>query len=405
MAVSAPASIPRFHAAVAVVMVVALVGIGRLWAAPPEHPSPGLFALTFPTGKDFCNLYTIARMWADGLPLVEAYDSARYARFQSELLGAELPDGFYVWSYPPSMALIALPLAGLSYHAALIGWLAATLALLLFGASRIGLSRSELMWLALSPAAVFNVYFGHVAFLLAALLLAGFGWLERRPWLAGACFGPASVKPQLLLMVPFLLLGRRAWRALIALVATVVLSVLLSALVFGWESWHAFGTQAAAMQRYFLHYPAPAAGQPIALFQLLLVTPFTALRLLGAGLATSYVLQATCSLLAIAFALRLGATGAPRAVLAAWAAVGALLASPYAMAYDLVVLSAACLLVREGAGRSWFVPLAWLLPLLTVLGNYARVPFAPLVLVGFALAVGRAAAAHGLRASVWTRSA
>jgi len=380
----------RFHAAVTSAMVVALGGIAWLWTHPPQAPSRSVWVLTFPAGKDFCNLYTIARMWSAGVPLVEAYDSSRYARYQSALLGAELPDGYYVWSYPPSMGLVTLPLAGLPYMVALLAWLAVTLGLLVLATRAFGLSRRDALLLALSPAAVLNVYFGHVGFLLAALLLAGFAWLERRPTLAGACFGLASVKPQLLLMVPFLLLGRRAFRTLLAAAATVVGLVVLSGLVFGWQSWLAFATQAVDMQRYFLDMPVPARDQPIPLFQLLLVTPFFALRMLGAGLTASHVLQGLCALVMTVLALRLGASAAPSRQLAAWAAVGAFLAAPYAMAYDLVLLAAACLLAEREGVRSVFVPLAWLLPVLAVLGNFFRLPIAPLVLAGFALAVYRA---------------
>ena len=378
----------RFYAVIAVLMLVALAGIARLWLDPPPITSQGVFALTFPPGKDFCNLYTIGRMWRAGVPLADAYDTARYARFQSDLLGRELPVGHYVWSYPPSMDFAALPLAALPYMPALLVWLAGTLALLVLAARSLELRGPYALLLALSPAAVFNVYFGHVGFLLGALVLAGFGWLERRPQLAGVCFGLATVKPQLLLMVPFLLLGRRAWRAIAAAALTAGALFLASGIAFGFEAWTAYASHAAETQRRFLEQSATPPGKAIPLFQLLLVTPFFTLRNLGAGVEVSYVVQALLALGAAWVAWRLAARGAPTARLAAWAATGAFLASPYAMAYDLVLVAAACLLlVREQTARSAFLPLAWLLPLLTVFGNYVRLPFAPLVLVGLAWAI------------------
>ncbi|MFP3615526.1 glycosyltransferase family 87 protein, partial [Paraburkholderia sp. SIMBA_050] len=72
--------------------------------------------------------------------------------------------------------------------------------------------------------------------------LAGVGLLtlNRRPVIAGICFGMLTTKPQMAVLFPLALLCAGKWRALAAWVATIASGFALSTLMFGFDAWVAF---------------------------------------------------------------------------------------------------------------------------------------------------------------------
>jgi len=95
------------------------------------------------------------------------------------------------------------------------------------------------------PAAFWTLGLGQNSFLTAALFGAGTLWVDRRPILAGFCFGALCYKPHFALLVPVALLTGRHWRALGAAFGSAAALCGLSVIVFGWETWHGFAAAAA----------------------------------------------------------------------------------------------------------------------------------------------------------------
>ena len=138
--------------------------------------------------------------------------SARTTPRRRRVFGRDV--GYAAFFYPPMFLILCLPLGLLPYLASLAVWLAATgLAYVRVVRAWLGERLDALPALAF-PAVLVNAGHGQNGFLSAALFGAGALWLERRPILAGVCFGCLVYKPQLGLMIPLALLAAGRWKTL-----------------------------------------------------------------------------------------------------------------------------------------------------------------------------------------------
>lgn len=78
--------------------------------------------------------------------------------------------------------------------------------------------------------------------MLLALGSAALFWQRGRQGLAGVLVGLAMLKPQLLLVLPLFFLARRAWRALLGLLAGAAALVALSIPITGAAAWRDYGS-------------------------------------------------------------------------------------------------------------------------------------------------------------------
>jgi len=154
--------------------------------------------------------------------------------------------------------------------------------------------------------------------------------VERRPVAAGVLFGLLACKPQFGLLLPFALMGMRAWRAIAATAATVAMLALLSALVFGWRVWPAWAGGVEAFGTLF------SAQMPELLP--LMASPAAGLVRVGAPPGLAMAVQVVVSFV-VAGAVWLLFRRAPArdAAAALLPAVG--LVSPYVFVYDLPVVA------------------------------------------------------------------
>ena len=130
-------------------------------------------------------------------------------------------------------------------------WQASTLLLylsMLWGIFRFSPSRErdgqllsrDRMWLLLAvafPAVFVNLGHGHNGFLTAALAGTALLVLDRKPIVAGILFGLMSYKPQFGVMIPLVLLVTGRWQAFFSASATVLALLAISTLAFGAEVW------------------------------------------------------------------------------------------------------------------------------------------------------------------------
>jgi len=193
-------------------------------------------------GTDWAVFWGAIRAMLDG-NLALVMDGDRFTAFLNSSLQDWLtvPLAYRPWFYPPSFLVLLLPFAPLGFVGSYLAFQVVSAALLaialLYRADRPLLARYVVIGVLISPAASINITDGQCAFLVAALLVAGFRALPQRPVLGGVLLGLLSFKPQFCLLVPIALIAAGQWRALFAAAGSAALLAAASALIFGLEIW------------------------------------------------------------------------------------------------------------------------------------------------------------------------
>jgi alpha-1,2-mannosyltransferase len=348
-----------------------------------------------PLGTDFSNVYAAGTYVLEGQPAAPFDPRLQHAREQA-IFGAKTP--FYGWHYPPFFLGVAAALALMPYQLALIVWQGVTLVLYLWAIRAIvshlipppqgeGGARSAPggVWLLVAlafPAVFVNLGHGHNGFLTAALIGFALVWLDRRPILAGILFGLLAYKPQFGLMIPLVLVATGRWRTLFAAAATVALLVLAATMAFGIETWRAFFTFAEYTRTIVLETGETGWHK--------IQSVFAWARMWGAPISLAYAVQAAVTL-AIAVALIwLWRSPTSFALKAAALCLASILATPYSLDYDLMVLAPAiAFLTVDGLTRG-FAPyekaalaFLWIVPLIA--RGIAQVTLIPLGVIAMLL--------------------
>ena len=343
----------------------------------PPFPRDGS---TLVVGRDFLNFWMYGR--AAALPDPGRwYDAAAYQRELATLLGPGYPG--LNWSYPPSIMLLAAPFGRLGYLPALLLWTVASLVIFLAVAARQIAGRRALIALMVSPAAVFCLMSGQSSFLTAAMLIGIFATIERRPLLAGALIGLLTLKPQLGLLFPVLLIAAGRWRVFAAASVTALALAGLTAALFGTKVWIDFVALGLPAQNLVLADPQGIATPFHA-------TVFMNLRGIGASYALAMSVQAGVALAAagaVAWAFRCRADADPRLLSALFIAC-AVAAVPYLLVYDTLPLTFAALALLAGgmldARGAWLARFAYWLPLLQIGLGTLHIPGPALIAPAFA---------------------
>ncbi|WP_238180895.1 glycosyltransferase family 87 protein [Methylobacterium trifolii] len=254
------------------------------------------------------------------------------------------PDCRFAWHYPPVFLLPAAAMALLPPQGAFLLWTALSLGLFAL-TLRLASGRGDAVMIGLAHPLVFcNLTYGQNGLFTASLLTLGALLVDRRPWLAGLCFGLVAYKPQLAGLAPLLLLvtGRR--QALAACIVTVLALCLASLAAFGWAPWQGFLDTLAQTNRIILRNAA--AGLDIN------ASAFGAVRLAGGSMEAAWALQVAVSGLAIWFAWRAWTVCADPALRTAALLSAAPMISPYVPLYDLAPLVPATMLLAIAAHRA-----------------------------------------------------
>lgn len=314
-------------------LVLAGVGAGLVllaallfhWLGPFE---PGWI---ISTDRDFANYWLASRLVfsGDALEMFRGHE-VYFAQMQA-VFGADTP--WRSWSYPPSYLLMTWPLGLMPYSVSLAVFLSVTLVLYLHAISITARRVETSAALLLVPFIAANIIYAQNGFLIGALMLYGLGLRDTRPWLAGLAIGLLTVKPQLGLLLPLLLIYERRWTVILSAGVTTVALVLLSSLLFGIEAWTGYIAETVPHQAFVMR---ELGGS----FLHLLVSVYGLLRLAGLDAATALPLHLGFAVVAF------GAYG-----LSLWLApdkdarslclvIASLLITPYALSYDLGALSA-----------------------------------------------------------------
>jgi hypothetical protein len=347
---------------------------------------PGFIGLNhIALGTDWAVFWGALRAMLDGnLPLV--MDGERFTAFLNNSLQDWLtaPLAYRPWFYPPSFLVLLLPFAPLGFVGSYVAFQAVSAALLvialLYRADRPRLARYVAIGVLISPAASINIADGQCAFLVAALLVAGFRALPQRPVLGGVLLGLLSFKPQFCLLVPIALIAASQWRALLAAAASAVLLAAASALIFGLDIWIWWLPR-------LIENLVSADPKWVEYGRIWGHSVWACAKLLGAGDGLASALQlgavlAAALITATAFRLK----RAPDLRLAILLAA-TILAAPHSGPYDalLSVVAAALWLASRAAPprpHEWLVAAAiWAVPLLSPAVYVPAGRFAPLALM------------------------
>jgi alpha-1,2-mannosyltransferase len=395
-----------------------------------------------PIGTDFSNVYAAGTYVLEGNPVAPFDSVQQYAREQA-IFGEATQ--FYGWHYPPYFLFVAAALAWVPYGLALFVWQAVTLGLYLLaiwaivssfapspergGSARetrrggvsdsaqartptrqlsaVGLPLSggdkkgaDLLWLLLAlafPAVLINVGHGHNGFLTAALLGGGLVILDRRPLAAGILFGLMAYKPQFGLMIPIALAAGGYWRTFAAAAVTAVMLTLLTTLVFGVQVWHAFFVGAEFTRTVVLEQGDTGWHK--------IQSIFSWARMWGAPVPLAYAIQGTATLALAMATAWLWHGKAPYPLKAAGLCLAAILATPYTLDYDMMVLAPAiAFLAADGMARGFgpwektALAALWLVPLVArTVPQATLIPLGvPAMLAMFVLVLRRAGLALAL---------
>ena len=342
-----------------------------------------------PVGTDFSDVWTAGRLALKGAA-TSAYDPpVHFAAQQAAFHKADIP--YYGWHYPPFFLLLASVLATLPYLAALAVWQGATLPLYLATIRAIVPRREALLIAAAFPAVFVNLTHGHNGFLSVALLGGGLAMLERRPWLAGVLFGLVAYKPQFGLFLPLALAMDGRWKTFAAAAATVIALVGVTAGLFGVDIWKAFVANMGFTQKVVLEQGGTGFWK--------IQSVFAAVRLWGGSVQLAYAAQGIATAAAgLALAI-LWRSRADQRLKASGLMTACLLATPYCLDYDLLLLAPAVAFLAAVALERGFRPfeisflaVAFAAPILTrPFASAALIPLGLLVTLGlFALVLSRA---------------
>ncbi|MFZ2155256.1 MAG: glycosyltransferase family 87 protein [Bradyrhizobium sp.] len=296
---------------------------------------------TLAVGRDFLNFWMYGRAAVSADP-GRFYDLAAYHQAIRDLLGMELSG--QNWSYPPSVMWLAAPFGQLNYLAALACWTLMGVATFVAVGRRHVADWRILIPVLLSPAALFCLISGQSAFLTTAMMMAIFALLDRRPVIAGVLIGLFTIKPQLGILFPFVLIASGRWRVFLAAAVTTLTLIGVTAAMFGPQVWIDFVSKGLPVQGLVLSDPDRIATP-------FYPTIFMNLRGLDLSAAAAMSVQLAFSAFAIGatiWAFRFRKDADPPLLLALFLACSAT-ASPYLLAYDLLPLTFAAVALLAGS--------------------------------------------------------
>jgi alpha-1,2-mannosyltransferase len=406
-----------------------------------------------PLGTDFSNVYAAGTYVLEG-EAAAPYTPRRQFEREQAIFGKDTQ--FYGWHYPPFFLGLAGLLAAMPYWLSLLLWQGVTLVLYLLAIRAIlfvpplkaegGSARSAEtggvassssnppppdqrslssgrpsaglvgwppspasgggirdLWLLLAlayPAVFINLGHGHNGFLTAALIGGALVQLDRRPVVAGILIGLLAYKPQFGLLIPLVLAVSGRWRVFAAAALTVAALALAVTLAFGLDVWSAFFASTGFTRRIVLEQGGTGWYKIQSVFSLV--------RMWGGSVPLAYAIQAAVTLGAAGALAWLWRTRAAFALKAAALAIATVLATPYVLDYDLMLLAPAIAFLTADGMRRGFGPYEktmlaalWLMPLVArSIAQALLIPLGvPVLLAAFAFLLHRAMTETDARAN------
>lgn len=352
--------------------------------------------------KDFANYWMAGQLIREGRVMDLFGPHPAYFAHLTDAFGADFP--WHNWSYPPHYLLLVWPLGFFTYEVAMVVFLAATGGLFLIVLRILAREAGPMVWVAAGPYVAHNFWVAQNGYISASLGLGALALRERRPVLAGILLGFLTVKPQLGLLFPFLLVAERRWSMIASAALTTVALVAASVAVFGVEAWEGYFDEVVPYQAYVMRALEGTFLAMMPAFYGALrnwtVTPDLALTL-------HLLVAVPVALVTIVAFFRVADARYRTALLV----LGTFVVTPYALSYDLGLLVPALALLAGNGTAGWpedrhriaLLAVAMLLPVVMMPLGEMYLSLAPFVLLAvYAIALSEAGLAS---LDAWTRSA
>jgi hypothetical protein len=339
-------------------------------------------------GRDAFNFWMAGKLAFDG-QVSQIYDNAEFVKAVQGVLGQEA--GLHVFPYPPTALLFVAAFGWAPYWLALLFWSIAGLVTFFFATTSWRSDHRLLALFLMAPIILCNIILGQNGLLTAALFIGGLRLAKSHPILAGIMIGSIAFKPTLAILLPFALLLERCWLTIATAAATLIVLCVLPTLLWGPGIWHDYMRQAVPFQQQLLEHGTGLA-------QLMKLTSFMSMSLLGFSNDIAYQVQIGFALIALGLVTRYalyrrikgGFDGLDITILAS----ATLIMLPYSHFYDMTLLIGGLLLICKEHSlndeslivRSGMFGTLWALPIVGLLLNIIGLPVAPLILLcGLAL--------------------
>ena len=294
--------------------------------------SPGLVdPRNRPIGTDFMSFWAAGKLARESNP-ADAYDYSRHFAVERQALRwhNDYDLMYFPWHYPPTFLLVASLLAIFPYGASLALWTAISITAYLMAVRSVLPYRRWLLVALAFPAAFVNLGHGQNGFVSVALLGGGLLLLECNAVVAGILFGLMSYKPQLGILLPLVLMVSGHWRAFLSAAATTIGLACVSFFSFGVATWRAFIASISLTRGLMLEQGAAGWEK--------LQSVFSAVRTLGGGIEVAYVVQAIVTFVVAIVAVWMWRKPVSVQSKGAVLTTASLLATPYVLDYDLILL-------------------------------------------------------------------
>jgi hypothetical protein len=345
------------------------------WDGVVPRDSHGLIA-----GRDYLNFWMYGRAAHEPNPGrfydLELYNNTLSQMFKVEWLGVN-------WSYPPTVMLLAYFFAKVDYITSIFIWTALGYAIYATVVVRFSTDRFFTIATLVAPAAIVCLMSVQSSFFTASMLIGIFYLRDRQPVLAGILAGLLTIKPQLGIFLPLMLLASGYWRIIIVASITAIILAALSIHFFGFEAWKQFIELGMPTQNRVLSDPDKAGGP-------YMPTIFMNLRQLGLSYTAAMSVQAVAGAVAAATVLWafLYKRHADPLLLMALFFACSVFGTPYILIYDTLALTFAALLLlqtnKTDAIGTRLVQFVYWLPLLQIGFGYIGVPGPALIAPAFA---------------------
>ncbi len=318
---------------------------------------------------------------------VELYDPVKFTSNIIENFGA----GFKIatWLYPPHILFLYAGLSKLSYG---LGWLVYTLVsvgIYLFTVNRLFPGNPRMLLLsAIAPVTFVCIVQGQSGFLVSSLLLGAFFVLPKRPVLAGILIGLLTIKPQLGILIPFILIFERQFVTFAVAGVTAIAVMAASALWLGVEVW----------QQYITSMLAGSSAELLQFIASLkigtMVTVYGFVSAIGASHSIALMAQGLTALLCLVAAFYVSRSHIDAMSKMATYVLLSYLVSPYIMSYDLQAPAVvAAMVLSRVNGQSYSLTertlagAVLMLSFIQLASERLFIPVAVLFLLGFAVAM------------------
>ena len=354
-------------------VLLSCVVLVMIWSKPVD-----VNTLTW-SNTDFSNYWIASLLLLEGRVIDLFSGQDIYFSHLQAVFGPDYP--WRNWSYPPSYALLMWPLGLAQLATSLVIFQLLTAMLFLHAVSKIDADIAPGAAALLVAFLICNTLTAQNGFLTAALMLYGLALRDKFPIVAGIAFGLLTVKPQLGLLVPILLLFERRWTVIVAAGFTSLALVAASGMLLGWETW-------AGYIRHNIPYQSYVMTDMGGIFLRMMPSLFGSLRFAEMSSEQAIVIHGVLAIAGLAFFL-LGLVRARNVFERSLVLLlGSFIVAPYSLVYDLGALSAVAAIAafqKQGEGRPvWWRPCFVLVALLPIIHfsfvGLFEVPIAPIVL-------------------------